>query len=283
MPGCIYVVATPIGNLRDLSHRAQTTLAEVDAVICEDSRVTKKLLSAYGIKKPTLTYHSHSTNADTERIIERLVEGQSLALVTDAGTPLLSDPGNQLIQLSISKGIDVIPIPGPSALLAALVGSGVSPQPFIFLGFLPRTKSGQRETLGAYVELPLTLVIYEAANRLAGTLAHLCDICGPDRPACIARELTKRFETFERGSLIKLTKHFAEQEAKGEVVVVLGPPPVSSSQQRKDDLRNEARRLLKAGIKPSEAARTLAGAFGLPKKEAYSVILEETTTGPSDP
>ena len=270
------MVSTPIGNLEDLSARARGVLSSVAAVVCEDTRVTRKLIAAHGIDVALTSFHAHSSDRRTLQLVERLVDGQDLALVADAGTPLMSDPGAELVEAALKRGLSVVPIPGPSALLAALVGAGVPCQPFVFLGFLPRNRSDQRELLGPLAPLSLTLVLYEAPARLAETLRHLAEICGERRQACVARELTKRFETFERGCLGDLAERF-QGGTRGELVVVIGPPDRHHEDARpvgEDQLRNEARRLLESGSAPSEVARILAGAFGLPKRRAYRAVLD---------
>lgn len=275
MPGALYVVATPIGNLADLSDRARTVLAEVEIVLCEDTRVTTKLLRSHGIEAKLRPFHAHSSDRTTGRIVRELEEGSRLALVSDAGTPLLSDPGGALVGAVIEAGVEVIPVPGPSALLAALMGSGLPAQPFVFLGFLARTASAQRTGVRPFASLPVTVVLYEAPGRVATTLGNLADVFGRDRAACVARELTKRFETFERGPLGELSERFGTEAPKGEVVIVVGPSLVEQDAEDRDArLHAEARRLVASGARPSEAAKLLAGAFGVPKKEAYRLLLD---------
>lgn len=282
MSGTLYVVSTPIGNLADVGARAKAVLASVAAVVCEDTRVTRKLLSALDVDTPMVSCHAHSPPEQVDRLVARLATGEDLAIVSDAGTPLVSDPGAELVSRAIERSVAVVPIPGPSAVLAALVGSGLPAQPFAFLGFLPRGRAAQTEALAPYAPLSLTLVVYEAPNRVPATLGHLADVLGPDRRACVARELTKRFETFERGTLRALADRLTGG-LKGEVVIVVGPPelerdaaaPISDAR-----LEIEARRLLEVGRPPSEAARTLAGALGVPKKRAYQAVLR--VCGPAE-
>jgi 16S rRNA (cytidine1402-2'-O)-methyltransferase len=275
MSGTLHVVSTPIGHLGDLGQRARDVLAAAAAIVCEDTRVTRKLLDAYGIERPTVSFHAHSAATDAERLVARLAAGEDLALVSDAGTPLLSDPGERLVDLALDRGLRVSPVPGASALLAALVGSGLRTQPFAFLGFLPRSPGAQREVVAPLAALDLTLVIYEAPTRVARTLRTLVTACGPERRACVARELTKRFETFERGTLGALAGRF-EAGTRGEVVILVGPPAAGAGEApaTDDDLRAEAQRLLDAGASPSDAAKTLAGALGVPKKRAYRMLLD---------
>src|SRR5215210_5689248 len=208
-PG-LYVVATPIGNLKDVSFRALGVLAAADAVLAEDTRVTKTLLAHYGITTPLVAYHEHSDASVRARMLARLKEGQALALVSDAGTPLVSDPGYKLVQAAIAEGVPVTPIPGPSAILTALVVSGLPTDRFFFEGFLPAKSGARRTRLQAIAGIPGTLILYEAPHRLPEMLADAAEVLGP-RPAVMARELTKLFETVRRGTLPELAQQFAAQ------------------------------------------------------------------------
>src|ERR687895_1574965 len=220
-PG-LYVVATPIGNLKDVSFRALSVLAAADAVLAEDTRVTKTLLAHYGITTPLVAYHEHSNAAVRERMIHRLKEGQALALVSDAGTPLVSDPGYKLVQAAIVEGVPVTPIPGPSAILTALVVSGLPTDRFFFEGFLPPKSAARRARLGDLAGIPGTLMLFEAPHRLPDTLADAAEVLG-ERQAVVARELTKLFETVRRGTLPELAAQFAQEgPPKGEIVVLIG-------------------------------------------------------------
>ena len=220
-PG-LYVVATPIGNLKDVSFRALNVLAAADAVLAEDTRVTKTLLAHYGITTPLVAYHEHSNEAVRERMIHRLREGQALALVSDAGTPLVSDPGYKLVQAAIAEGLPVTPIPGPSAILTALVVSGLPTDRFFFEGFLPPRSAARRARLSVIAAIPGTLMLFEAPHRLPEMLADAAAVLG-DRPAVVARELTKLFETVRRGTLGDLAAQFAaDGPPKGEIVVLIG-------------------------------------------------------------
>lgn len=270
-PGPLYIVSTPIGNLEDVTLRALRILEEVDVIAAEDTRVTRKLLAAHGIRTPMVAYHAYSMPAVERALVARLEGGESVALVSDAGTPLVSDPGAGLVAHAVSRGIRIVPIPGPSAFLGALVGAGLAARHVLFLGFLPRRAGEQRALLGPLAGAPYTLVIFEAAPRLAHTLRTLAAVLG-DRPAAVARELTKRYETFVRGTLATLAQHFAEPP-KGELVVVVGPGPPERSGSR-DEARAMAERLVARGEPASEVARSVAGACGLAKKEAYRLVLE---------
>jgi 16S rRNA (cytidine1402-2'-O)-methyltransferase len=219
----LYIVATPIGNLRDITLRARNTLAGADLVLCEDTRVTAKLLRAHDIATPTLSYHEH--NADTRRpdVLARLHAGAAVALVADAGTPLISDPGYKLVRAAREAGHPVTPIPGPSALMAALMGAGLPTDRFLFQGFLPAKRKARRDALAEIAGLRATLVVYESPQRLAASLGDMAEVLG-DREAVVARELTKRFEDWRWDRLRALAAVYATPP-KGEVVVVVGPPP----------------------------------------------------------
>jgi 16S rRNA (cytidine1402-2'-O)-methyltransferase len=269
--GSLYLVATPIGNLSDITLRAIEVLRSVQVIACEDTRVTHKLLEHYEIDTPTLSFHAHSPDELADRLCDRLDAGESIALVSDAGTPVLSDPGIELVDRAIQRGLSVVPIPGASALLAALTASGLPAHRVLFLGFLPRADAERREVLAPLREAPYTLVIYESPHRLGETLAALLKSLG-DRRAVVARELTKHFETFARDRLSALAANFGEAPPKGEVVIVVGPAEASAETGL--DLRAEARALIALGTPPSEAAKTLAGRFGLAKKEAYRMVME---------
>lgn len=272
MSGTLFVVSTPIGNLEDITYRAVRVLKEADVIACEDTRVTRKLLDAYEVTSKVVSYHAHSDASVRARLLDRVREGESVALVSDAGTPLLSDPGGELVADAVAAGLRVVPIPGASAMLSALVGAGLSTHRVLFLGFLPRKAADQAQVLEGLLHLPYTIVLYESPRRLESTLTALQRSLG-DRPAAVARELTKRFETFERGSLSALAERFS-QPPKGEVVIVVGTPQQGAGEAKQEDLHSEVRRLLAAGVRPSEVAKTVAGAHGISKKQAYQVVLE---------
>jgi 16S rRNA (cytidine1402-2'-O)-methyltransferase len=275
--GALYVVATPIGNLEDITLRALRILREASVIACEDTRVTRKLLSAHGIEGRVVSFHAHSKPEVAEKLIGRLLGGEDVALVSDAGTPLLSDPGDALVKAAIARGIVVVPVPGASALLATLAASGLPAERVLFLGFLPREDGDRREILGPLRDAPYTLVIYESPRRVREVLIALARSLG-DRPACVARELTKRFETFERGRLSELADRFAE-ETLGEVTIAIGPAEAKAEARDVDAAAREARRLLGEGMRASEAAKVIAGAFGLARQEAYQLVLDAKSGG----
>lgn len=270
-PG-LYVVATPIGNLADITLRALNVLAASDAVLAEDTRVTRTLLAHYGITTPLLAYHEHSAEEVRERVIERLRQGEALALVSDAGTPLVSDPGYRLVEAALEAGAAVIPVPGPSAILAALVASGLPSDRFTFEGFLPPRGAARRARLAEIAGLPGTLILFEAPHRLPEMLADAAAMLG-DRPAVVAREMTKLFETVRRGRLPALAAAFAEEgPPRGEVVVLVGqgsgPAPEAVAADLDARLAAElARRSLK------EAVALVAAETGRPRREVYARAL----------
>jgi len=221
----LYLVATPIGNLGDITLRALETLAAADMLACEDTRVTRILLERYGIRQRPVAYHEHNAAEAGPRLLEALSAGRSVALVSDAGTPLVSDPGFRLVEQALAGGHRVVPVPGPSAVLAALTASGLPSDTFLFGGFLP-VKDGQRRSrLEELKAVPATLIFFESPRRLAGTLGAMAELLG-SRPAAVARELTKTFEEMRRGTLAELAAHYGGRDApKGEVVICIGPPP----------------------------------------------------------
>ncbi len=269
----LYVVATPIGNLKDVSFRALSVMAAADAVLAEDTRVTKHLLAHYGITTPLVAYHEHSNEAVRERMILRVREGQALALVSDAGTPLVSDPGYKLVQAAIAEGLPVTPIPGPSAVLTALVVSGLPTDRFFFEGFLPAKSAARRARLQEIGAIPGTLMMFEAPHRLPEMLADAAAVLGP-RPAVMARELTKMFETVRRGTLQELADLFAaEGPPKGEVVVLIGQAPEGMAGPEADAALDDRIRAALAHHSIKDAAALVAAETGQPKRDVYARAL----------
>ena len=276
VPPGLTLVATPIGNLGDLSPRALEMLGAADAVLCEDTRVTGQMLSRHGMSAPLLPLHDHNEAEIVPRVLERLQAGQRLALVSDAGTPLVSDPGYRLVRAVIAAGLPLSAIPGPNAAVMALTLSGLPPHPFLFLGFLP-PKAGPRSAAVAKLRaaeragLSASLVLYEAPHRLAEALAALAEGLGPDRPAAVARELTKRFEEVRRGTLAELAAHYAGHEALGEICIVIGPAPEETTGEA--DLDAQLREAMRSGASLRDAAAMVAAATGLPRKQVYARAL----------
>lgn len=269
-PG-LYVVATPIGNLRDITLRALDVLGGVDRVYAEDSRVARKLLDAYALTPRLSAYHDHSAEAAREEIIAALGRGDRIALISDAGTPLISDPGFKLTRAVIEAGHRIFPIPGASALLAGLVVAGLPTDHFLFAGFLSAKQSARREALNALVDVEASLVFYESGPRLAESLADMAEALGA-RPAAVARELTKMFEETRRDPLPVLAAHYAENGApKGEIVVIVGPP-LPKGEVSDEALDAFLSKALVRGVK--EAASEAARDLGVPRKRAYARALE---------
>ena len=274
MTGTLFVVATPIGNMGDMTLRAIETLRTCDGVVAEDTRRTRGLLSHLGIVgKPLDALHAHSEARDVARVAARVVDGESIALVTDAGTPVVSDPGEALVRAVLDAGARVVPIPGASAVLAALVASGLSADGrFRFLGFLPRDGTGRREAIALACETPEPVVLFEAANRTTKTLAELADAT-PGRPACVARELTKVHEELVRGTLLELAGD--PREWMGEVVLVLGAHAPTDRVAAIDDAAIDTRidAELAAGGHAKGIAERLAAWSGRPKRAVYERVL----------
>jgi 16S rRNA (cytidine1402-2'-O)-methyltransferase len=271
--GRLYVVSTPIGNLGDFSPRAVETLAAAHAVLAEDTRHSRHLLERYGIRTPLVAYHEHNEARATPQLIARLLAGESLALISDAGTPLVSDPGARLVRAAIEAGVTVVPIPGPSALLAALVVSGIAADRFVFYGFLPRKGRERGEIMDEIGTLRHTAVLYEAPGRLAATLAELAERGNAGgRQAAVARELTKQFEEVRRGTVEELARYYEGAPPKGEVVIVLaGAPPTSLDETA---ARARARALRAQGATTRDVARTLIAEHGVGRNAAYRLAEE---------
>jgi 16S rRNA (cytidine1402-2'-O)-methyltransferase len=271
------LVATPIGNLGDLSPRALAMLRGADAVLCEDTRVTGALLARHGVSVTMMPLHEHNEDDQTPKVLARLRAGERIALVSDAGTPLVSDPGYRLVRAAIAEGLPVHAVPGPNAAVMALTLSGLPPHPFLFFGFLP-SRAGPRATEIARLRateragLSASTIFYEAPHRLAETLAALAEGLGAGRPAAVARELTKRFEEVRRGTLAELAAHYAAQEARGEIAIVIGPAPEERATSA--ELEARLRDALAAGLSVRDAAAAVAEATGLPRKQVYARALE---------
>ncbi|WP_210260070.1 16S rRNA (cytidine(1402)-2'-O)-methyltransferase [Hongsoonwoonella zoysiae] len=266
----LYIVATPIGNLGDMTLRGLETLAGAGLIACEDTRVTATLLQRFALKTPMLAYHEHNAQKQRPKILKALEDGKAVALVSDAGTPLVSDPGYRLVRDVLEAGHRVVPIPGASSLLAALVGAGLPSDTVCFAGFLPQKAGQRKKRLGELRNMPATLVFFESPHRLSDALAAMVEALGHEREAAVARELTKRFETFERGSLEDLAERFAGRSVKGEIVIVVGPPG-----EEKPDASNADQLLAEAlrTMKPAAAAKHVAEMTGLDRKSLYAKTL----------
>ncbi len=270
MEAGLYIVATPIGNMADITGRAVEVLGAVSVIACEDTRVTAKLLQRNGLKTPMLRYDEHSAGRARPKIMQRLTAGEAVALVSDAGTPLISDPGYRLVEAALEAGVKVIPVPGASAVLAALAASGLPTDRFLFAGFLPSKQGKRRSELAELAGIPATLVFLESPRRLAASLTDMAEILGP-RPAAVARELTKRYEEFRRGGLDELAADYASEDApKGEIVLVVGPPGDEAPAFDLDAALTDAL----ADHSVREAAALVAAKSGLAKRTVYARALE---------
>jgi 16S rRNA (cytidine1402-2'-O)-methyltransferase len=270
-PG-LHVVATPIGNLGDISLRALATLAAADAILAEDTRVTRVLLAHYGVTTPMWAYHEHNAAQMRPRVMAELAAGKRLALVSDAGTPLVSDPGYRLVEEAVAAGFPVTGVPGPSAVLAALVVAGLPSDRFFFEGFLPPRTAARRARLSELAGIPGTLVLFESPRRLAEMLADAAAMLGP-RPAAVARELTKLHETVRRGALPELAAHYGgQEEARGEIVVLIAPG--EASQAGAEDVIDGKLRSALDEVSLKEAVARVAAETGQPRRKVYARALE---------
>ena len=267
--GTLHVVATPIGNLGDLSPRALETLKRVDAICAEDTRHTRQLLAHFGLERPLLALHEHNEGDAAAPLVARLLAGDSLALVSDAGTPLVSDPGFRLVRAARAAGVRVSSVPGPSALVAALSAAGLPSDRFVFEGFLPAKAKARREHLQALAAEPRTLIFYESSHRIEETLADMAMAFGEERPAVVARELTKLFETVLDGGLAGLVRRVREDanQRKGEFVVLVQGAPEAADAKVAEGRRLYAR--LCEHLPPSTAAKLAADLSGAPRKALY--------------
>jgi 16S rRNA (cytidine1402-2'-O)-methyltransferase len=276
MPGTLYVVATPIGNLADITHRALQVLTKVDVIACEDTRHTHKLLQHYGIATKTVSYHEHNEKQRSEQLIDSLQRGSDVAVVSDAGTPAISDPGFRLVRAAIENDISVVPVPGPSALITALVATGLPTDEFFFAGFLPSRTGARQSRLRELASIPATLIFYESPHRLAGTLKDAHSILG-EREAVVARELTKLHEELRRGKLSDLAEHYSREEVRGEVVLVIDRTKIDEGVSVKENLSIAAmvERYEGEGLDHRAALKKAARDLGLSRAAAYRQLLAE--------
>jgi 16S rRNA (cytidine1402-2'-O)-methyltransferase len=278
MPGTLYVVATPIGNLEDITHRAVRTLREVDIIACEDTRHTRKLLNHYDIKTKVISYHDHNERERTVELLKALASGANVAIVSDAGTPSISDPGFRLVSEAGAQGITVVALPGATALIAALVVSGLPTDEFFFAGFLPARSGARRARLTELRELPATLIFYEAPHRIAATLRDALEILG-EREAVVARELTKIHEEIARGRLSELAERFSSAErARGEIVLLIDRTPIESGLKNSGEVHTIAALVNgfeAEGMDHRAALKKAARELGLSRAEAYRRLVAE--------
>ena len=271
LPPGLYVVATPIGNLGDISLRALVTLASADAIACEDTRISGGMLARYGIKAKLVPYHDHNADDMRPRLLAKLAVGEAVALISDAGMPLIADPGFKLVRACFDAGHAVTVIPGANAALTALAGSGLPTDRFTFIGFLPPKSTARRKMLEKLRGVPVTTLFYEAPQRLADTLADMAAILTSSRSAAVARELTKLFEETQRGTLGELAMHYAANPAKGEIVIVVGPADTESASTALD-IDGLLRQSLR-GNSVRDAVALVSGATGTRKSEVYARAL----------
>ncbi|MBA5723759.1 16S rRNA (cytidine(1402)-2'-O)-methyltransferase [Candidatus Liberibacter sp.] len=269
----LYIVSTPIGNLEDITIRALNVLSTVDVVACEDTRLTGIFLKHYGIHTKLCPYHEHNSKKMGEYLLESLQKNLSIALVSDAGTPMISDPGYHVVNLAIQGGHRVIPIPGSSAPLAALVGSGLPSNSFLFIGFLSSKSKARRDKLLSLITISATLIFFESPHRILETLIDIADILGKNRPATVCREITKVYEEFQRDTVENLIVIFSKRTTiKGEIVLVIGPPEknpeIMDEQELNDLLTTLCQKMSKA-----QAAREAARITGIPRKKLYTHVL----------
>jgi 16S rRNA (cytidine1402-2'-O)-methyltransferase len=273
MPGTLYLVATPIGNLSDITHRALQVLGDVDLIACEDTRHTHKLLSHYGITTKTISYHEHNEQQRAEQLIDQLKQGSSIAVVSDAGTPAVSDPGFRLVRAAIENEVPVVPVPGPSALISALVAAGLPTDEFFFAGFLPARTNARRARLSELQSVPGTLIFYEAPHRLAATLKDAYEILG-ERDAVVARELTKVHEEIRRGRLSELSEHYEREDPRGEIVVLIDRNVISAAPQQ-SSIAALVDQFEQDGMDQRAALKKAARELGISRAEAYRRLVAE--------
>ncbi len=275
MSGTLYLVPTPIGNLGDLSPRALETLEQADFVAAEDTRVTLKLLNHFGIKKPLVAYYRHNTEAGGQAILRRLLAGESCALVSDAGTPAVSDPGEEMVKLCVENGVGVCALPGPCALTTALSVSGLPTGRFTFEGFLAMNKKNRRDHLQSLISEERTMIFYEAPHKLTTTLSDLAQTFGPDRPVALCRELTKLHEEVVRTTLAQALARYEQEPPRGEfVLVVAGAQPQAVQDDHPEDALGQVAELRAQGLSLKDAVRQVSKALGLPRNQLYALALE---------
>ena len=267
MAGTLYLVATPIGNLADITHRALDILRNVSLIACEDTRHTRKLLQHYGLSTKTISYHEHNEQQRAQELVQKLQEGNDVAVVSDAGTPSISDPGFRVVRAAIENGIAIVPVPGPSALVSALVAAGLPTDEFFFGGFLPAKANARRARFTELKSVPGTLVFYEAPHRLAETLTDAREVLG-EREAVVARELTKLHEEIKRGRLSELAKHYGTEEPRGEIVLLIDRNVLEETTAN-ESISDLVAQFEREGLDHRAALKKAARELGLPRAEAY--------------
>jgi 16S rRNA (cytidine1402-2'-O)-methyltransferase len=275
MAGKLFVVATPLGNLADFPPRAIEALKSVDLILCEDTRHTRKLLTHFGIDRPSESFHEHNEDEKAARIVERLERGETMALVSDAGMPVISDPGFPLVRLARQHGVAVEPIPGPVAAVLALAASGIPPLPFTFMGFSPHRKTERTDFLRRAAEIGHTVVYYESPERVVASLEDAAEVFGESEVA-VARELTKIHEEIVSGTVSEVLEIFRSRDSvKGEVTIVLGAPSKSATEVDPHEISSEFDRLRQSGMRRNDAVKAVAEKFGLRKNEVYKMLISD--------
>ncbi|MBP1996194.1 16S rRNA (cytidine(1402)-2'-O)-methyltransferase [Paenibacillus eucommiae] len=276
-PGTLYLVATPIGNLEDITFRAIRTLKEVALIAAEDTRQTRKLLTHFEITARLVSYHEHNKQASGPELVRLLLEGQSIALVSDAGLPAISDPGYDLVRMALESSIPVVPIPGANAALSALIASGLSTERFTFIGFLPREKKSLTQELERLRLLQGTLLFYESPHRIVKTLERMAEVWGAERNICLARELTKKFEEFARGTIAECLKHLEEHPPQGEYCLIAegdnGSSEESATWWQALTLEQHVDHYMEQGLDKKEATKKVAADRDVPKRDVYNALL----------
>ncbi|MFN6482201.1 MULTISPECIES: 16S rRNA (cytidine(1402)-2'-O)-methyltransferase [unclassified Nostoc] len=272
-PGTLYVVGTPIGNLEDITFRAVRILQTVDIIAAEDTRHTGKLLQHFQVKTPQVSYHEHNRTSRIPELLDHLVNNKAIALVSDAGMPGISDPGYELVKACIEAGIPVVPIPGASAAITALSAAGLPTDRFVFEGFLPAKTQHRQEHLESLQTESRTLIFYESPHRLRDTLQDLAEVWGSDRQIVLARELTKLYEEFWRGTIAEAIAHYSQREPQGEYTLVVAGITATQPQLTEEELKAELKQLINQGISRSQASRQLAKFTSLPRRQLYQLAL----------
>jgi len=272
--GVLYLVGTPLGNMGDITFRAVETLKNADLIAAEDTRQTRKLLSRFEIKKPLISYHEHNKQSRESEIIRRLHEGQNIALVSDAGMPGISDPGSDLVKACIANGIEISVIPGPAALLTGLVASGIETKEFVFGGFFPRQSKDRNNLLNELAAERRTMIFYESPHRLCATLQDMLSCWGEDRLCCVARELTKVYEEYKRGTLQEVLKYYKEKGVKGEVTLIIEGYKKAEQKIELDQAVGILREKMKSGQEKKAAIKEIVVKYNLSRRELYKSIIE---------
>ena len=279
-PGTLYVVGTPIGNLEDMTFRGVRILQTVDLIAAEDTRHTGKLLQHFQIKTPQVSYHDHNHQSRIPELLDHLGNGKAIALVTDAGMPLISDPGYELVKVCVEAGIGVVPIPGPCAAIIALSAAGLPTERFVFEGFLPAKSQQRREQIESLKTELRTIILYESPHRLRDTLQDLGEILGQERQIVLARELTKLYEEFHRATIAEVIADYGDREPQGEYTMIVAGASPSLPQFSEAELKAELKKIVSQGVSRSQASRQLAKVTSLPRRQLYQLALAIKTVDP---